>query len=62
MKLTVKEKEVLYLRKVECLTQEEVSEKLNYSIRQIQRIQRSAENKIIENYVTNNMAKEKTLN
>lgn len=51
--LTSKELKVLYLRKVECYSQEEIAVKLNYSIRQVQRIQKSAEEKIINSFIPN---------
>ncbi|MCI6272052.1 MAG: hypothetical protein MR601_03785 [Erysipelotrichaceae bacterium] len=51
--LTSKELKVLYLRKVECYSQEEIAVKLNYFIRQVQRIQKSAEEKIINSFMPN---------
>lgn len=50
--LTSKEKQILYLRKVEFYSQDEIADELNYSKRQIQRIQKSAEEKIINDYIT----------
>lgn len=49
--LTTNESQILYLSEIEQLSQEEISEKLNYSIRQIQRIKRSASKKIVNLYM-----------
>ncbi len=51
--LTPKEIQILYLRKVECYLQEDVAKEFNYSKRQIQRIQKSAEEKIINSFIPN---------
>lgn len=49
--LTTNESQILYLSEIEQLSQEEIADKLNYSIRQIQRIKRSASKKIINKYI-----------
>ncbi len=49
--LTENEKNVMYYRIIINLSQEETASKLNYSLRQIQRIQRSAEDKIVSHYL-----------
>ena len=49
--LTSNEKSVMYYRIIVNLSQEEIANKLSYSLRQIQRIQRSAEVKIISHYL-----------
>lgn len=53
LELTPKEVKILYLRKVECYSQEDIANELNYSTRQIQRIQKSAEEKIINSFIPN---------
>lgn len=50
--LTTNESQILYLSEIEQLSQEEIAYKLNYSIRQIQRIKKSASKKIVNLYIT----------
>ncbi len=59
--LNSKESQVLYLSEIEQLSQEEIAEQLNYSIRQIQRIKKSASKKIVNQYIIEEF-KEKPIN